>query len=364
MIKVLQIARMNKGSGVASFLMNYYKNIDRSKIQFIFISDQVWENENYKDEIEKLGGKLYITGKYTHIFSYILAINKIINDEKPDIIHCHEAVVSLIALFIAKIKRIKVRIAHSHNIFISSKIKNLIFKISRPFFSVLATDLWACSMEAGEYLFGKKSFVINNAIGYNCFKFDTDKREKFRNFFGLNHKIVFGTIGRFNHQKNYPFCLEVFEEFHKQNPDSVLLICGDGELRPEIENIIQSKNLTDCVILLGNITNVNEILNCFDIFIFTSHYEGLGIALVEAQTNGLKCFAASQAVPKICNIDDKLILLDKYDEYLWVDTIKANLQYERNMDKETLIKYGFEIQTEAKKIEEKYVELLNLKDEK
>ncbi|MDA3062017.1 MULTISPECIES: glycosyltransferase [unclassified Campylobacter] len=363
-MKILQIARMNKGSGVASFLMNYYRNIDKNKFEFIFATDLNRENENYKDEIEKLGGKFYIIKKYKNIFSYMKSIYNIIKTEKPDIIHSHEFVVSILPLFIAKLCGIKVRIAHSHSSYVSSKVKIYITKWLRIFFSLVATDLWACSKEAGEFLFGKNKDVkiINNAIEYEKFKFNENKRNLFRKKLNIDNKIAIGTVARFQAIKNYPFCIEVFEEFHRKNENSVLVICGDGELRSEIEITIQNKKLENAVILLGNTPNVNEILNSFDILLLTSHREGLPMVLVEAQANGLKCFAPSQAVPKICNINDKLIFLDNYDKNTWVDEIYKNLEYKRdNMSIEIFEKYRYEIHSETKKLENSYIELLNLR---
>ncbi|MDA3075955.1 glycosyltransferase [Campylobacter sp. JMF_04 NA10] len=364
MIKIMQIGRMNKGSGVASFLMNYYRNIDKSKFEFVFVSDLNKKNENYKEEIENLGGKFYIIKKYTHIFAYMKSIYKIIQKEKPDIIHSHEFIVSLIPLLIAKFCGIKIRIAHSHSSYIKSKIKILIVKFARLFFNFIATDLWACSQNAGEFLFGKNKniTIINNSIEYNKFKFDIEKRNLYRKKFNVENKIVFGIVAGFQEIKNYDFCLEVFEEFYKKNSNAFLIICGDGILRNKIENIIRDKKIEKSVILLGNTPNINEILNCFDVFLLTSHYEGLPVVLVEAQANGLKCFAPSQAVPKICSINDKLILLNNYDKNTWENEIYKNLEYKRDdMSIEIFEKYGYEIKKETKKLENKYLELFNLR---
>lgn len=360
MIKVLQIARMNKGSGVASFLMNYYRNIDKRKIQFVFLSDSLWEKDNYVNEIEKYGGKIYIIGHYTKFFEYCKNISKVIKDEKPDIIHCHEATISLIALFIAKRYGIKIRIAHSHNSFMPSKIKNLIVKITRCLFSKCVTDYWACSQEAGKYLFGEKKItVINNAIHYDSFKFDNLIREKYRKELFLENNVVLGTVGRLNYQKNYPFLLDVFEEVLKRVDNAVLVICGDGEEYANIQKIIKDKNIQNKVFLLGNISNVNEILNAFDCFILASHYEGLPVVLVEAQANGLKCLASSKAVPKVCNIDNHLLLLEKYDKSNWADYVLDLIKSRIELPRDNLVISNYDIEYEAKKLEDKYFLLLN-----
>lgn len=359
MIKVLQVARMNKGSGVASFLMNYYRNIDKNKFQFVFLSDSIWENDNFKSEIEELKGKIYITGHYTNFFKYCSKISEIIKKERPDIIHCHEATVSLIALFIAKSCGVKIRIAHSHNSFMPSKVKNFVVKISRFLFSFCTTDFWACSIEAGKYLFGNKQItVINNAVDYTSFNFNDKTREKIRRELFINDCVVLGTVGRFNYQKNYPFLLEVFSEILKIKKNIVLVICGDGEERGNIENIIKNKNINDKVFLLGNISNVNEVLNAFDIFVLASHYEGLPVVLVEAQANGLKCLASANAVPSVCDVDNQLLLLKGYDKKEWASQILNLLSERKGLKREQLINSNYDIHYESKKLESKYINLM------
>ena len=354
MVKILQVARMNKGSGVASFLMNYYRNMDRNKIQFIFLSDSLWDKDNFKNEIENLGGKIYITGHYTKFFEYCKKVWKIIKDEQPDIIHCHEATISLIALFIAKFCKVKIRIAHSHNSYMPSKIKNLVVKSTRWLFHYCATEFWACSQEAGEYLFGNKLItVINNAVNFGTYKFDKNIREKVRKNLSINDKIVIGTVGRFNYQKNYPYLLDVFLEILRKNMNVVLVICGDGEERKNIENIINENNIQDKVLLLGNVSNVNEILNSFDYFILASHYEGLPVVLIEAQANGLKCLAATKAVPSVCDIDHHLNLLNNYNKFKWADFILNSLDSRTELKREQLISSNYDIEYESKKIRRK-----------
>lgn len=358
MITVLQVARMNKGSGVASFLMNYYRYIDKSKINFLFLSDELWENENYKEEIEQFGGKIFITGKYKNIVHYIKSICKILRDNKIDIIHCHEATISLIALFIAKKYKIPVRIAHSHNSKMPSFLKDLIVKVTRPLFRIFATNYFACSTEAGKYLFGDvKTTVINNAVVYDSFSFDSSKRDFLRKAYNIDKKFVVGTVGRFNYQKNYPFLLELFSKVHDQNKDAVLVICGDGELRKEIESDIIRHNLEASVLLLGNISNVNEVLNAFDCFVLASHYEGLPVVLIEAQTNGLTCIASSSAVPKVCNIKDHLLFMNGYNVDEWKETIQK-ISERHNLQLNELKEAGYEINTETKFLETTYYNLL------
>ena len=317
---IAQIVGKWVGGGVESVLMNYYRNIDRAKIQFDFICDEDSTNIPY-DEIKKLGGRVLFVPPYQKIFKYNKALKKIFKENNYKIVHSNINTLSVFPLRIAKKCGIPVRISHSHST--SNKKewkKNLLKNILKPFSRKYATDYFACSELAGRYLFGDKAFnngkvtIINNAINLNKFKYNEKTRNRLRRQLKIDDDtLVIGHIGRFVEQKNHTFLIDLFSELHKENSNSILLLIGQGPLENKIKEKVNSLNITDSVKFLGQRTDVNELYNVMDVFVLPSLYEGLGVVLIEAQANGLQCLV-SQNVPKEVGISDLLKIIDINDE--------------------------------------------------
>ena len=171
-IRVLHVVpNMNVG-GLETFIMNVYRNIDRDKIQFDFLEHYI-EPSVYDEEIEKLGGKIYRFSlrNDNNIFKYIIDLNKFFKEHKEyKIVHCHMSSINAILFVVAKFHGIKIRIAHSHNTTTEKTVKGFIKKICASFVKYTSTVNFACSSEAGDYLFGIKGYtVIPNAINLNDF---------------------------------------------------------------------------------------------------------------------------------------------------------------------------------------------------
>jgi glycosyltransferase involved in cell wall biosynthesis len=363
-IKILHIADMRKGSGVASFLMNYFRHIDRTKIKFYFCSTSDGTN-GYNNEIIRLGGTMFIAPYYKHnLLQYILYLNRITQNESFDIIHCHEFVISLFALIITKNKGVKVRIIHSHSKSIDSMIKRFIVFLSRRLFRLFATDFFACSEEAGYFLFGSvcKPYIINNAIDVNKFIFNEDARIRVRKEFNIddNYKII-GHIGRFSETKNHKFLINAFVGILSRNENCILLLVGDGEKYQEIKNMVADYKISDKVIFYGLSDNVTELYSAMDVFVFPSLFEGLPLVGIEAQCSGLPVIA-SKNIPRQMQISDLVTWLDLNDGAdKWVDKIVC-LLWEENKRQDmsnTITVAGYNILTEYKKLEKKYYELIN-----
>lgn len=292
-MRVAQIVgKMNNG-GVEAVVMNYYRHIDRSKVQFDFIVD---EDSTYipREEIESLGGRVYIVPPYQKLNRYMSALIKIFKENQYKIVHSHINTLSVFPLYAAKKAGIPVRIAHNHSTAAPGEWKKNILKYTlRPFAKVYATHYAACSRYAGEWLFGKKSMecgkvtIFNNAIDLDKFKFDENVRNEVRKELGLEGKFVIGHVGRFCYQKNQEFLIDVFEEVYKQNHNAVLMLVGDGPDRKKIEEKVNI-NLKTRVLFLGNRNDVNRLYQAMDVFVFPSRYEGLGMAAVEAQLCGVR----------------------------------------------------------------------------
>ena len=293
-IIVAQIMGKWVGGGVESVIMNYYRHLDHSKVQFDFICDEDSTRIPY-DEIKKLGGRVFLVPKYQNLPKYLKALEKLFKENQYRIVHSNINTLSVFPLYAAKKAGVPIRISHSHSTSNPKEWKrNLIKNILRPFSKRYATDYFACSELAGRYLFGNKAFdqgevkIIHNAIDVEKFKFDEVARKKLRKEFEIKDStIVIGHVGRFVQQKNHTFLVDVFKEFHGKNPDSKLLLVGSGPLEDEIKKKVDRLGLKDSVLFLGQRDDINKLYSVMDIFCLPSLYEGLPVVGVEAQAAGL-----------------------------------------------------------------------------
>ena len=268
--------------GVESVVMNYYRNIDKEKIQFHFLCDEHSTDIPY-EEIEKLGGKVIIVPPYQKLFKYQKELYKIFKENNYKIVHSHINALSVFPLRVAKKAGVPIRIAHSHST--SNKKewkKNIVKNILRPFSKVYANKFFACTKHAGEWLFGKRIIerkelnVINNAIDLKKFEFNENTREDLRKELGIKEDVlVIGHVGRFMKQKNHDFLIDVFNELIKKDENSILILIGQGPLLNEMKQKVRDLNIEDKVKFIGQVTNVEKYYNIMDIFLFPSIYEGL-----------------------------------------------------------------------------------------
>ena len=270
------------GGGVESVVMNYYKNIDRNRIQFHFLCDEDSTDIPY-EEIEKLGGKVIVIPPYQKLFKYQKELYRIFKENNYKIIHSHINALSVFPLRIAKKAGVPIRIAHSHST--SNKKewkKNILKMILRPFSKLYANNYFACTEYAGKWLFGKKVVerkelnVINNAIDLKKFEFNENTRKALREELGIkDDTLIIGHVGRFMKQKNHEFLVEVFNEVYKKNQNTLLILIGQGPLLSEIKEKAINLNIEDKIKFIGQVTDVEKYYNIMDIFLFPSIYEGL-----------------------------------------------------------------------------------------
>lgn len=359
-IRVLHVVTKMDAAGIETLIMNWYRNINRKKIQFDFLVHR--EDEGFYDkEILKLGGRIYRVPSINpfHHRKYINSLNDFFKRHKEySIVHSHLNTYSMWPLRAAKKAGIPIRISHSHISNVPFDHKTLFRMYTKSKLTNYTTNNFACSMAAGKWLFGnsEKITVINNAIDAEKYLFDKEIRMKIRKEMNIENNLVIGHVGRFAEQKNHNFLLDVFYEVHQINPNSKLILTGDGPLRSKIEGKIKKLNLENNVILTGVISDVNEIMQAFDIFILPSFYEGLGIVAIEAQAAGLPTIV-SDTTPKEVFITDNIssLSLDKTPKE-WAQYI---LSYKRNRTwnaHQNIIEAGFDIYEETRKIEKFYIE--------
>ncbi|SDO97416.1 Glycosyltransferase involved in cell wall bisynthesis [Selenomonas ruminantium] len=295
-IRVLQIIGIVCGGGVEAVIMNYYRNLDRSKIQFDFVVDG-YDKTILDDEILSLGGKVYHVEPYRrNIFRYMKQVYWIVKKENYDIVHVNMNTLSIFSLFPAWLAGAKIRILHNHSTAVKNEgVRSILKKVLRPLAPLFANRYAACSVLAGRWMYGEKRVnsggikIIRNAIDVNEYAYSSDLRKKYRTELGIADDIlVIGHVGRFMFQKNHAFLLKIFNEVCKRSSKAMLLLVGEGELRMEMERCAARYGIADRVRFLGLRRDVHQLYNAMDVFVLPSWYEGLPVVSVEAQANGLR----------------------------------------------------------------------------
>lgn len=363
-IRVAQIIGKWVGGGVEAVVMNYYRHIDHSKIQFDFFCDEDSTNIPY-EEIEKYGGRVILIPPYQKIFKYQKELINLLKDGKYKIVHSNINALSIFPLRAAKKAGVKIRIAHSHSTSNPKEWKkNIIKNILRPFSKVYASHFFACTEHAAKWLFNNdiihnnNYYHINNAIELEKFAINNEYRVEIRNELNIPFDYkVFGHIGRFVPQKNHSELIDIFNEIYKIENDSVLLLVGEGPLYNEINDKVKELGLEEHVKFVGQRADINKLYQAFDYFLFPSLYEGLGMVLIEAQCSGLKCFCSNN-IPNEARVTNNIEFLKLNNVGLWTKKIAENLEYERENYIQEIKECGFDINNESKKLEEIYMELI------
>lgn len=357
-IRILQVVTtMNRG-GLETMLMNYYRHIDRSKVQFDFLVHRDFEAD-YDKEILSLGGRIYRMDRlipWSRNYKKKL-IDFFKNHQEYKIVHVHQDCLSSVALECAKKSNIPVRIAHSHT---SSQDKNLKYLIKLFYMKQIpgvATDLFACSEVAGDWMFRGHGFkILKNAVDITSYLYNPIISSKVKKDLNVEDNFVIGHVGRFNSLKNHSFLIDVFDKCKKLDESSKLILVGDGDCRKEIEEKVHSKGLDKDVIFLGVQNNVNELLQAMDVFVFPSLYEGLGIAIIEAETASLPCFI-SDTIPDDCIVTKGLVkkLPLNASPKMWAEEIIKKKSYNKHDTSEEIKVSGYDIFDSSRQLEQFYI---------
>lgn len=366
-IYILQLGMTKNIGGMETYLMSQYRKLDKKYIQYDFVNLSKDDKMAFSEEIKNNGSKIYSVPKRKyHPFLHYYEMMKILfhNRKKYKYIvlnTCH--LYYIFPLFFAKIIQIPNRIIHSHNSDDEIKIsffRKILININKILMHFSVTDYWACSEIAGKWMFKNRNFrVIHNAINVSDFVYNESIRQKVRTKLGLlKDEFLIGHVGRFSYQKNHDFLIDVFNEVHRRLPESVLILIGDA-VEDELyinkaKQKVKELNLVENVRFLGIRNDVPEIMQAMDCFLFPSRFEGLGIVIIEAQTAGLPCYVSS-VIPnevKITNLVDFISLNESPEN--WAEKIIKNKNYKRKDVSKEIIKAGYDINTEIKKIQKFY----------
>lgn len=360
------MGKMHSG-GKKNLVMEYYRHINREKIQFDFICDAD-SNAVPKEEIESLGGRVYKVAPYQNIFKNLSDIKKICKKNKYKIIHGYNGTMNVFAMYIGWKCGIPIRINQSISMAHREDKKTVIKKVLKPFSTIFSTHFVANGEACGRWQFGNKLFdegkvrVFKTVIDTNKYCYNKTLRTKTRKKFGIENNIVIGHIGRLTEQKNTLFLIDIFNEIYKKEKKARLLIVGDGNLREAMFEKIKNLGICDAVVYLGRREDIHQFYNAMDCFLLPSLYEGVPVVGVEAESCGLPIFFSTE-ISKESNACDDIgyfISLDKGAE-IWADTVLR--QTKKNIDtrcdhRELVKEAGFDSAKEGKKLTEYYLEVL------
>lgn len=363
-IKILHVVgRMDRG-GTEALLMNLLRTIDRTKFQYDFV-EQTEDVCDYDAEILSLGCKIYRCPRIsvTNLAQYRAWWRKFYQ-EHPEyrIIHGHSRGSGPIYLSEAR-KAGRITIAHCHNNSHGKGIRGLIRYIWQLPLRHAADYNFACSYDSGISQFGKKGAfqVIKNGIQSEKYAWNPQKREEVRRELGVEKNFLVGNVARFVEQKNHLFLVSVFAEIKKVRSDAKLMLIGQGPLEEKIREKIAEYGLQQDVIFTGVRSDVPDLLQAMDVFVLTSHFEGLGIVNIEAQAAGLPCFASAKVIAPEVKLTDLMhfIPLEESTAY-WAEYILAHtIPAEKRCDQsQAIIDAGFDIRTTAEQLNKFYLDVL------
>lgn len=358
-VRILQVVTHMERGGLESMIMNYYRHIDREKVQFDFLVHRQ-ERAAFDDEIESLGGRIYRLPRLVPWSkNYLAALNRFFDEHSEHkIVHVHQDCLSSVILKIAAQHNVPVRVAHSHS---ANQDKNLKYPIKLWYkrgIPKYATNLFACGKGAGDWMFGGASYqIINNAIDVVACAYNPTKRQEMRRQLGLENEFTIGHVGRFNQPKNHPFLLDIFAALLRKEPNAVLLLVGGGEGMSKMQEKAQELGIAKHVRFLGVRSDVADLMQAMDVFVFPSLYEGLPVTMVEAQAAGLPCII-SDKVPPECILTEGLvdIMLLSASPEAWAAKILKKKNLPRIDRRSEIAAHGFDITTEAVKLQKFYLE--------
>lgn len=342
--------------GLTTVMMNYMRKIDFSSFQIDFASYNEPERE-LLDEISILNCHYYrLPNRNNNTLCYMYALYQLAKNY--DVIHVNaNSATAVVELLPARCAGVKIRIAHNH----TEKCDHIVIhNILSLFFKRLYTKAIACSSKAGNWVFGENNYIIlNNGIDVEKYKFRDDYRTEIRQKYRIApNEIVLGHVGKIYKPKNHGYLIEIFKAFHAEHPNSKLLLVGDGELKEEIEKRVFLYGLKDSVIFAGMQTEVSKYLAAIDVFVFPSLWEGMPLALIEAQANGIMCIASDCIDPSV-KITRNIIQMSIEEEpEKWAKKIDQILSYDRNIMAEDsvslIIQSGYDVKQNVKILENIY----------
>lgn len=331
-IKVAMVTNHFGITGIGTVIMNYCKALDKNKYELTILAGQPIA-EKYKQECKEAGIQLIaLSSRHGEPIKHYVGIWKALKAGHYDIVHDHgNSSMMAMELTLAKIAGVKNRIAHCHT---EGNKEKWSYKILMPAFKHSYTEGFACSKQAGDWIFGQNNYqVLINGFNVKDFIYSDNERKKIRKALNIDGCFVIGHAGRFNNQKNQEFLLEIFQEVAKVNPNAILLLVGTGPNFEKIKDLVSIHPNKDKIILYGESSDMSGLYSAMDIFVFPSKREGLGLVAVEAQISGLPC-VVSDVVPKDIVVSNNVTFISlKESAASWTNMIlKLSILREERKD--------------------------------
>lgn len=361
MIRVLHVTACADAGGISAVILNYYRFIDRTKIRFDLALTVPEAGQNAL-AIQALGATIHYLPLKSHgLKAFQAALQELLEKEHYDAVHVHESETCYVALAVAKKLGIRCRIAHAHTCSPWEGWKGELRRISGVLLNYpVATHVIGCGRKAGDRIFGKRNMrrpravVLPNAVDTKRFAFDEALRREVRSELGIEGKFVLGMVGRLCVEKNYPFALELTAALCKEDPNTVLVIAGNGEEEKAIRSIIADLGISDHVKLLGRRADVHRLYQAFDLFLLPSFTEGFPVAAVEALSSGLPILLSDQITEELAIFSNaEYLSLDNAEG--WLAAIRSRKTVcDRTANQKEVLEYGFDIWDSAHVLAEIY----------
>ena len=358
-VRVAQIMGIMENGGVEAVVMNYYRAIDRTRVQFDFFVDETCSFPQ-RAEIESLGGRCYLVPSYSHPLRYIQTLKRLFRENAYPIVHAEINTMNVFPLFAAWLAWVPVRICHNHSTSHRGEgAKSLIKLLLRPFARVFATHCFACGDTAARWMYGDirvssgRVTVLPNAIDLMRFSFSPENRASVRQEIGARESTpVVGHIGRFMYQKNHAFLLKIFQALLVVRPDAILMLAGEGELLDDTRALAKTLGIEPQVRFLGVRKDAERLYSAMDVFCLPSFYEGLPVVMVEALANGLSCVVSDQVTRELNEFRVSQLPLDA-SPAVWAQSL---LDAPRTDAAPEALIERFDIRRTAKQLEAFYLE--------
>lgn len=358
---------IGNAGGIQEMAIKWMENIDHKKFQIDILSYNTGKQDNYADRVRALGGEVYIIDTYMRkgkLIDSLKQTNDFFRTHSYDILHAHSSSKAVFILWFARKYGIKTRILHSHcTQFVVRGKKALMFaNLLKLPTKLLTTDFFACSPEAGEFLFGKKAttknkvIIAHNGIDISKYIQNDSIRCEMRKQLGIENNFVIGNVGRFRSQKNHEFLIDIFKEITMLDSTAVLVCVGNGELEELIREKAISYGIVDKILFLGFRNDVNDLMQSFDLLLMPSLFEGLPVTGVEAQAVGVPALFADTITKDAAILPESTYLSLTDSPKVWAEHAVSYKNISHNPEPYKWIKdRGYDIEIETDKLAEFYI---------
>ena len=362
-LRVLQVGMTRNLGGIETYLIEQFRHLDKTKIDYDFVNITGEYSICYEDEILASGSKIFkVVSRHKnpllHYWQWfnILLQNKGVYDV---IVLNTNSLEYVFPLVLGKIFGIPVRVIHSHNSGFENKqglARRLLVGMNKKLLAWSANLRFACSQFAGQWMFKDNPYhVIYNAIDIHKYDADLIVREETRNALGLHTELTLLHVGRFSYQKNHSFLLDIFKEVYAIQPNSVLLLVGDtteeSEFLTEVKRKIKEYGLANAVRLLGRRDDVNKIMQAADVLVMPSFFEGLTVVGIEAQASDLPLLLSDTVTKELGLLPSTQFISLEAGPTAWAKAIVNSKQHNRQSRYEELKIAGYDIGNETDRVE-------------